>query len=118
MPEPVPNLPNVPPTVVEAFDRFESDFAAVWLDYDIGGPWHWKLADIWRVYCRVQRRLGAPEYRCYYVRARKRERAIRAVLTRIAGIFPVTVTLYRASPPMTRPCITAIERFNARVARQ
>jgi len=107
---------NVAPAVVEAFERFDA-VDRLWMVYDVGGPCHWKLPGIWQVYCRVQRRRGDPEYRCYRVPARRRDRAREKVLAQIAGPYAVTVTLYRISEPMSRATIDAIQRYNARIRR-
>jgi hypothetical protein len=109
---------NVAPDVVEDFASFATTWPSVWLVYEVGRPCHWKMTDVWRFCCAVTDRLGRRAFREYQVRARKRHTALAKVFAAIAGPFPVTVTLYHVSRPMTRACIAEIERFNARFAKE
>ena len=113
--------PLVPPTaiaVAEATDPGDCLAGPAWLEYDVGGPYHWKEAGVWDIWCRVQTPSRPPEYRCYKIAARKQSTAVAGTIAAIASTIPTTVVIYEVRPPMTAETIGFIETYNARLVRQ
>jgi len=113
--------PIIPPTVIavaEATDPGDFLAGAAWLEYDVGGPHHWKEPGVWEILCRVQTPSRAPEYRCYKIAARKQSTAVAGVVAAIASTIPTTVIIYEIVAPMTAETIGFLETYNARLVRE